>query len=85
MLVEGEVQSKEELALRAGQDRGHVGQSLKLAYLSPALTRAILQGTQPPTLNITRVLNADLPLSWRAQHKLFDGPLHLSDLARPFS
>ena len=73
MLIDGEVHSIEELAVRLGQDRGHVGLTLKLAYLSPSLTRSIVRGEQPRALNITRVLNADLPISWRKQAQAFAG------------
>jgi hypothetical protein len=40
MLANGEVRSIGELALRLGKERGQVGHTLKLAYLSPSLTRA---------------------------------------------
>jgi len=77
MLIDGEVHSIEELALRLGQDRGHVGLTLKLAYLSPHLTRSIVRGEQPRALNITRVLNADLPISWRKQAQAFAGDANI--------
>ena len=67
MLEDGEVASIGELARRIRQDRGHVGLTLNLAFLSPALTRAILRGEQPPGLRLSHLLNADIPLSWREQ------------------
>ena len=67
MLEDGEVASIGELARRVGQDRGHVGLTLNLAFLSPTLTRAILRGEQPPGLRLSHLLNADIPLSWREQ------------------
>jgi hypothetical protein len=67
MLEGGEVTSIGELARRVGQDRGHVGLTLSLAFLSPALTRAILRGEQPPGLQLSHLLNADISLSWREQ------------------
>ncbi len=67
MLEDGEVTSIGELARRVRQDRGHVGLTLNLAFLSPALTRAILRGEQPPGLRLSHLLNADIPLSWREQ------------------
>ena len=67
MLEDGEVASIGELARRVGQDRGHVGLTLNLAFLSPALTRAILRGEQPSGLRLSHLLNADIPLSWREQ------------------
>ncbi|HEY1631856.1 MAG TPA: recombinase family protein [Rhizomicrobium sp.] len=67
LLEDGEVASIGELARRLKQDRGHVGLTLNLAFLSPALTRAILGGEQPPDLRLGHLLNADIPLSWREQ------------------
>ncbi len=42
-----------EVALRLGQDRGHVGLTLKLANLSPAIARAIVQDKQPTGLHLS--------------------------------
>lgn len=67
MLEDGEVTSIGELARRVRQDRGNVGLTINLAFLSPALTRAILRGEQPPGLRLSHLLNADIPLSWREQ------------------
>jgi len=59
MLEGGEVTSIGELARRVRQDRGHVGLTLNLAFLSPVLTRAFLRGEQPPGLRLSHLLNAD--------------------------
>jgi hypothetical protein len=67
MLEDGEVSSIGELAWRVRQDRGHIGLTLNLAFLSPALTRTILRGEQPPGLRLSHLLNSDIPLSWREQ------------------
>jgi len=41
---------------------------LKLAFLSPDLTRKILDGTQPFGMTLHRLLwKIDLPVSWTAQ------------------
>ena len=48
MLLSGEATSIEDLARRFGMDRGHVGLTLNLAFLSPTPTRAIVRGEQPP-------------------------------------
>jgi DNA invertase Pin-like site-specific DNA recombinase len=71
ILLDGEVTSIEALAKRFGLDRGHVGRTLNLAFLSPAVTRAIVRGEQPPNMRLTWLLNAEIPLSWRAQESLF--------------
>jgi hypothetical protein len=52
-------------------DRGHVGLTLNLAFLSPTLIRAIVRGEQPPGLRLNRLLRGDIPLSWREQEVAF--------------
>ncbi|HEY4265554.1 MAG TPA: recombinase family protein [Micropepsaceae bacterium] len=73
MLIEGEVGSVDALAVKLGQERRHVGRTLNLAFLSPALTRSILSGEQSPNVRLARLLDAVIPLSWRAQQS-FLGP-----------
>jgi site-specific DNA recombinase len=68
MLLDGEVTSIDALARRAKLDRGHVGRTLNLAFLSPAITRAIARGEQPLGLRLTHLLDVDIPLSWVAQN-----------------
>jgi hypothetical protein len=70
MLLNGDARSIEELAKRFGLDRGHVGLTLNLAFLSPSITRAILQGQQPPGLRLVHLLNARLPRLWSAQEAM---------------
>jgi hypothetical protein len=70
MLLDGEVTSIEALARRVKLDRGHVGLTLDLAFLSPAITRAIIRGEQPPGLRLTHLLGSDIPLSWREQETM---------------
>ncbi len=41
-----------------------------LAFLSPQLVEAILQGRQPVQLTATRLTELDLPLDWIEQHRL---------------
>jgi site-specific DNA recombinase len=41
-----------------------------LAFLSPQLVEAILQGRQPVELTVTRLTELDLPLDWTEQHRL---------------
>ncbi len=67
MLVSGQAESIDAIAARAGSERTHVGRTLKLAFLSPDLTKLILKGRQPSGLSLARLLDADLPLSWRDQ------------------
>ena len=44
-----------------------------LAFLSPQLVDAILQGRQPVALTATRLTELDLPLDWAEQHRLLAG------------
>ena len=44
-----------------------------LAFLSPELIEAILQGRQPVALTATRLTELDLPLDWTEQHKQLAG------------
>jgi DNA invertase Pin-like site-specific DNA recombinase len=69
LLEDGEVTSVEALARRFDLDRGHAGRTLNLAFLSPAITRAIICGEQPPGLLLTHLLHADIPASWRLQEE----------------
>jgi hypothetical protein len=73
LLLSGEVNSIEALAKRLGEDRGHVAKTLNLGFLSPALMRTVLRGEQPPSLRLTHLLAADLPVSWRKQEVLVAG------------
>lgn len=67
MLLSGEAESIDAIATRVGSERTHIGRTLKLAFLSPALTEAILDGRQPAGLSLAQLLDADLPISWQAQ------------------
>ncbi|HWZ52113.1 MAG TPA: recombinase family protein, partial [Granulicella sp.] len=58
-----------EAYIRSQQIRRLVG----LAFLSPQLVEAILQGRQPVALTATRLTELDLPLDWTEQHKLLAG------------
>jgi hypothetical protein len=53
---------------------------IDLAFLSPRLVDAILQGRQPVALTATRLSEFDLPLDWAEQHKLLASrPAHPSN------
>lgn len=71
MLLNGEFISIEALAQRSGLDRGHVGLTLNLAFLSPIIARAIVRGEQPSNLRLSRMLQEEIPLSWRKQEAVF--------------
>jgi hypothetical protein len=69
-LTTGRARSLQVLAKRDGISRRYIRRLLGLAFLSPKLVEAILQGRQPVELTATRLTELDLPLDWREQHKL---------------
>jgi DNA invertase Pin-like site-specific DNA recombinase len=69
-LATGRVRSLQELAKRDGISRRYIRRLVGLAFLSPQLVEAILQGGQPIALTATRLTELDLPLDWTEQHKL---------------
>src|SRR5712672_2858034 len=72
-LVSGRARSLQELAKRDGISRRYIRRLIGLAFLSPELIEAILQGRQPVALTATRLTERDLPLDWTEQHKLLAG------------
>jgi ParB-like chromosome segregation protein Spo0J len=69
-LAIGRARSLQELAQRHGISRRYIRRLVGLAFLSPQLVEAILQGRQPIELSATRLTELDLPLDWTEQHKL---------------
>ena len=69
-LAAGRARSLGELAERDGITRRYVRRLVDLAFLSPELVEAILQGRQPVELTATRLTELDLPLDWTDQRSL---------------
>jgi hypothetical protein len=69
-LATGRARSLQELAKRDGTSRRYIRRLVGLAFLSPQLVEAILQGRQSVELTATRLTELDLPLDWTEQHKL---------------
>jgi site-specific DNA recombinase len=69
-LAAGRARSLRELAERDGITRRYVRRLVDLAFLSPDLVEAILQGRQPVELTATRLTELDLPLDWTDQRRL---------------
>jgi site-specific DNA recombinase len=69
-LTSGRARSLQELATRDGISRRYIRRLVGLAFLSPQLVEAILQGQQPVALTATRLSEFDLPLDWTEQHRL---------------
>ena len=68
-LVDGTNESVEELAEANSVHPKVVRLALRLAYLAPEITLAILEGKQPSGLSLARIPNV-LPLSWNKQRHL---------------
>jgi site-specific DNA recombinase len=59
----------EELADADGLHPKVIRQTLRLAFLSPAVTSAVLQGKQPAGLSLAQIPKL-LPLPWAQQQRL---------------
>lgn len=60
-----------EIARRDGHADSYVRTRAQLAFLSPRIQIAILDGTQPPDLSVERILRIGIPLDWREQEQVF--------------
>lgn len=72
-LDSGRHTSIEDLAAETGLHPKIVRQNLRLAFLSPDLITAILEGRQPPHLT-ARAIPQTLPLSWHKQRQMLINP-----------
>ena len=62
-----------DIARQEGFNQSTVNELLRLALLSPAVVRSILEWRQPKTLSLILLKNNLLPPNWEEQHELFDG------------
>src|SRR5262249_57458371 len=69
-LATGRARSLHELADHEGITRRYIRRLVNLAFLSPQLIEAILQGRHPIALTATRLTELDLPLDWSEQRRL---------------
>jgi hypothetical protein len=58
-----------EIARAAGHHDAHIRTRAPLAFLSPRIQRAILDGTQPVGLTLERLVRQTLPLDWSDQER----------------
>ena len=70
LLDTGEYHSIRELCRGEKQSEGYVRRLLPLSYLAPDIVDSILDGNQPPSLDLKHVTTAQLPLSWKQQRTL---------------
>lgn len=60
-----------EIARREGHAESYIRTRAQLAFLSPKIQIAILNGKQPPDLTLKRLTSRPLPIDWRTQQQLF--------------
>jgi site-specific DNA recombinase len=65
----GTHESIEQLAAASNLHPKVVRQAIRLAFLAPAITSAVLEGRQPKGLSLARIPKL-LPLSWAQHHRL---------------
>lgn len=63
--------SLDELARQEGCSRPYVSSMIKLAYLAPGITQAIVDGTQPASLTLAQLMKRDIPAAWTDQRRAF--------------
>ncbi len=70
-LARGEASSLKALATAQGLCTHYAARLIQLAWLSPDLTQAILEGRQPPAMSLGALTKALLPQDWTEQRALF--------------
>ncbi len=63
--------SVRDLAKAEGINESYLCRTLRLTLLSPKLTEAVLNGQQPPGLDLAKLLRS-IPTNWDEQEKAFD-------------
>jgi site-specific DNA recombinase len=63
--------SPKEIACRSNVSVSFLMRLLRLNYLAPDIVTSILDGTQPRNLTRRKLIDANLPLDWALQRKLF--------------
>ena len=64
-----------EIAAATRHSQSYIRTRAQLAFLSPAIQRAIFEGRQPPDLTLERIIRKPVPLDWHKQERMygFDG------------
>ncbi len=60
-----------EIAAATGHSESYIRTRAQLAFLSPEIQGAILEGRQPTDLTLERVIRKPVPLDWDAQARLY--------------
>ena len=69
-LTQGTAGKFAELTQGEAMNRSYFARLLRLAYLAPDITKAILDGRQPADLTATKLIEHPLPSSWSAQRRM---------------
>ena len=71
-ITSGRVPSSAEIARREGLQKGYVARLTRLAFLSPTVVEAAVEGRTPPGLNLQTLMarRLILPPTWRDQERL---------------
>ncbi|WP_137703205.1 recombinase family protein [Marimonas lutisalis] len=59
-----------DIARREGLPDAFIRTRAQIAFLSPNIQAAILDGTQPPDLTLTRLVTTTLPIDWSEQERM---------------
>ena len=70
LIETGIVKSGSEIAKKEGVEASTVNELLRLTLLEPKIIESILNGTQPPDLNIQWFTRNPLPVEWFKQQTL---------------
>jgi len=72
-LISGRADSIGAVAEAEGLSASFLARGMRLAFLAPDIVQSILDGDQPRTLTIDRLVqrSAELPIAWTEQRKLF--------------
>ena len=73
-LESGQVRSITELARKENVERAFLFRAISLVNLAPDLLEAIMDGTEPPGLKLTK-LKGGFPDHWHEQRQLFNSDL----------
>ena len=69
-LISGGGASLREIARREGVENSYFTRIIRLTFLAPEITKAILDGRQPPGLTASRLMrNTRFPLDWKEQRE----------------
>jgi hypothetical protein len=75
LLDTGAYSSIAEMADKEGINRSYLSRTIRLALLAPEIVEAILNGTQPATLQLSD-LEQPFPIDWEAQRTAFGFRVH---------